>query len=66
MFTQKWNMDEALRVNGEERDKRGFMKALCNLVPDHLLDIDEAAKCADMPRSEFLGWMHQFNSEYKA
>lgn len=70
MFTQKWNMDDALRVSraeGEERGiKIGVMKALCALVSDHLLGIDEAVKRADMPRSEFLGWMHQFNPEYKA
>lgn len=63
VLTQEWNMDEALRVNGEEREKRGFMKALCALVSDNLLGIDEAVKRADMPRSEFLGWMHQFNSD---
>lgn len=70
VLTQEWNMDDALRVSraeGEETgEKRGFIKALCNLVSDHLLGIDEAVKRADMPRSEFLGWMHQFNPEYKA
>ena len=74
VLTQEWNMDEALRVSraegeetGEKRGiKIGVMKALCALVSDHLLGIDEAVKRADMPRSEFLGWMHQFNPEYKA
>lgn len=65
VLTQEWNMDEALRVNGEEREKRGFMKALCNLVFNHTLDFDTAVQNADVPRSEFVGWMNQFYPGYK-
>ena len=65
VLTQEWNMDEALRVNGEEREKRGFMTALCNLVFNHTLDFDTAVQNADVPRSEFVGWMNQFYPGYK-
>lgn len=73
MFTQNWNMDDALRVSraegeeiGEKRGiKIGIMKALCALVSDQLLDIDEAVKHADMPRSEFMEWMNRFYPGYE-
>lgn len=69
MLNAEWNMDEALRVRGEEEReegrKEGYIEAFCDAVASGAMKLEAGVRAAKISRAEFMGWMNHFHPSFK-
>lgn len=64
LFTE-WNMDEALRIRGEESKEEGIAESFCGLVYKGLLSLKDAISNSGLSEATFMDWMHRLYPDYK-